>query len=161
MYKKILVPLDGSELAEKALPHATALAKACGAEVTLATVVQWSLGAGASKIEAIPEAVAERASALKAEALLYLEKVQRNLKGHGVTAHLAALEGDVASAIIAFAEQKGFDLVTMATHGRSGLDRFVMGSVAEKVVRSTSKPVLLVRTLAPRQVDWREVAEKF
>ena len=161
MYKKILIPLDGSELAEKALPHATALVKATGAELTLVTVVQLTLGAGASKIEAIPEAVAEHASALKAEALIYLEKIQRDLKTQGVTAHLAALEGDVASAIIAVAEQKGFDLVAMATHGRSGLDRFFMGSIAEKVVRATTKPVLLIRALIPRQVDWREVAEKF
>lgn len=161
MYKKILVPLDGSKLAEKILPHVTALAKPMGAEVTLVTVVQLTLGAGASKLEAVPEAAAEHKKALMGEALVYLEKVQRDLKGKGVTAHARALEGDVASAIIAFAEQKGFDLVAMATHGRSGLDRFVMGSIAEKVVRSTSKPVLLIRTMVPRQVDWREVAEKF
>ena len=152
MYKKILVPLDGSELAEKVLPHVTALAKASGAEVTLATVVQFTVGAVGAKLEAMPEAVAERKAALRVEALIYLEKVQRDLKGKGVTAHCAALEGDVASQIIAFAEQKGFDLLAMATHGRTGIDRFVMGSIAEKVVRGTVKPVLLVRSLIARQV---------
>src|SRR5574341_661190 len=150
MYKKILVPLDGPELAEKVLPHVTALAKTSGAEVTLATVVQLTMGAVGAKVEAMPEALAERRAALKTEALIYLEKVQRDLKGKAVTANCAALEGDVASQIIAFAEQKGFDLVAMATHGRTGLDRFVVGSIAEKVVRGTVKPVLLIRSLVAR-----------
>jgi len=161
MYKKILVPLDGSALAEKVLPHVTALAKATGSEVTLITAVQLTLGAAGSKLEAIPEVAAEHKKALMAEALIYLEKVQRDLKQQGVTANVFTLEGDVASAIIGFAEQRGFDLVAMATHGRTGLDRFVMGSIAEKVVRSTNRPVLLIRTLTTRQVDWREVVEKF
>ena len=156
MYKKILVPLDGSELAEKVLPHVAGLAKGSGAEVTLATVVQFTLGAAGAKLEAMPEALAERKAALKAEALIYLEKVQRDLKDKGVTAQCVALEGDVASEIMTFAEKKGFDLVAMATHGRSGIDRFVMGSIAEKVVRGTAKPVLLVRSLAPRPVPWAE-----
>lgn len=156
MYRKILVPLDGSELAEKVLPHVTALAKRPGTEVTLATVVQFTMGAAGAKLDAMPEAVAERKGALKAEALIYLEKVQRDLKDKGVTAHCVALEGDVASQVIAFAEQKGFDLIAMATHGRSGIDRFVMGSIAEKVVRGTVKPVLLVRSLVSRQVPWAE-----
>ena len=62
----------------------------------------------------------------------------------------------MAGGIIAYAEQKGFDLIAMATHGRSGLDRFIMGSIAEKVVRGTLKPVLLIRALpvVPRPVDW-------
>lgn len=160
MYKKILVPLDGSALAEKVLPHATALAKGSGAEVTLFTVIQLSLGPAGAKAEAIPEALAERMAALKTEALIYLEKVQRDLKAKGVVAHCLAQEGDVASEIIFFAEKQGFDLVAMATHGRTGIDRFVMGSVAEKVVRGTVKPVLLIRAMpvVPRHVDWRDTA---
>ena len=159
MYKKILVPLDGSALAEKVLPHVVALAKGTGAEATLVTVVQLTLGAIGAKLEAIPDAAAERRAALKAEAMIYLKKVQQDLKDQGVVAHALALEGDVAHEIIAHAERQDFDLVTMATHGRSGIDRFVMGSIAEKLVRSTIKPVLLIRALPvlPRQVDWREI----
>ncbi len=162
MYKKILVPLDGSDLAEKVLPHVLALAKASGAEVTLATVVEFSMGIVGAKLEAFPQAALEQKAALRAEATVYLEKVQRDLKDQGVVATVAALEGDVASQIIAYAEQKGFDLIAMATHGRSGIDRFVMGSIAEKVVRSTVKPVLLIRAIpvVPRPVDWREIATK-
>ena len=160
MYKKILVPLDGSVLAEKVLPHAVALAKGSGAEVTLVTVVELSLGVGAAKLEAFPQAAAEQKMAIRAEAMGYLQKVQRNLKDQGVGVTVAVLEGDVASQIIAYAEQKAFDLIAMATHGRSGIDRFVMGSIAEKVVRSTIAPVLLIRAIpvVPRPVDWREVS---
>jgi nucleotide-binding universal stress UspA family protein len=155
MYKKVLVPLDGSALAEKVLPHVSALAKATGAEVTLITVIQLTMGASASKLEAAPEA---HNRALMAEAQLYLQKVQRDLKNQWVAAHYFALEGDIAGEIITYGEQKGFDLIAMATHGRSGVDRFIMGSIAEKVVRSTVKPVLLIRALAviPRQVPWAD-----
>ncbi len=159
MYKKILVPLDGSEMAETVLPHAVALARATGAEVALATVVQFTLGAAGGKLDAMPEAAAERRAALKAEAMLYLKKIQRDLKGQGVTAGCVVLDGDVAGDLIIYAERERVDLVAMATHGRSGIDRFVMGSIAEKVVRGTLKPVLLVRALpaTPRLVDWREM----
>ncbi len=159
MYKKILVPLDGSELAEKVLPHAVALAKGSKAEVTLLTVVQLSIGFTAAKLEAIPEAAAERKAALRAEAITYLEKIQRDLKEQGLPARTVALDGDVATQIIAYAEREDFDLVAMATHGRSGIDRFVMGSIAEKVVRHTTKPVLLIRAIpvVPRQVDWQQI----
>ena len=160
MYKKILVPLDGSELAEKVLPHAVALAKGSGAEVTLLSVVQLSLGFTGAKLEAIPEAAAERKAALRAEAMQYLEKIQRDLKDQGILAHTVALDGDAAGQIISHAEREGFDLVAMATHGRSGIDRFIMGSIAEKVVRGTLKPVLLIRAIPviPRPVEWREIA---
>ena len=159
MYKKILVPLDGSELAEKALPHAVAVAKGSGAEVTLLTVVQQTLEFTSAKLEAIPEALAERRAALRAEARMYLDKIQRDLQSQAVAARTVALDGDVAAEIIAYAEREGFDLVTMATHGRSGISRFIMGSIAEKVVRGTVKPVLLIRVapVPPRPVDWRDV----
>jgi nucleotide-binding universal stress UspA family protein len=157
MYKQILVPLDGSQLAEKVLPHAVAVAKATGAEVTLVTVVQPAFG-GPSKsyVETLPEVVAERKAAAHAEAMIYLERVQRDLQERGVAAHCDTIEDDVAGAIIGYAEQKGFDLIAMATHGRSGLDRFIMGSVAEQVVRGTLKPVLLIRALplVPHPVGW-------
>ena len=103
MYKKILVPLDGSRLAERVLPHAAILAKATGSEVTFAMVLTSDvyLGAGSDKLEGIPEAVTERKDALKGEAWLYLEKVAHEFEGRGVVAHCAVREGDVASEIIA------------------------------------------------------------
>ncbi|HSB79378.1 MAG TPA: universal stress protein [Candidatus Methylomirabilis sp.] len=157
MYQKILVPLDGSQLAEMVLPHAIAVAKATRAEVTLVTVVTHTTG-GPEKayVETLPEVVAERRAAATAEAVMYLERVQRGLKEQGVAAHCDSIEGDVADSILGYAEHKGFDLIAMATHGRSGLDRFLMGSIAEKVVRGSLKPVLLIRVppAAPRPLDW-------
>jgi nucleotide-binding universal stress UspA family protein len=141
------VPLDGSPLAEKAIPHATALAKATGAQVTLLTVVQLALGVAGAKLEAMPEYAAERRAALTGEALSYLQKVQQDLGGQGVVTKFVGLEGDVASEIANYAEENGFSLIAMATHGRSGIRRFVMGSIAEKVIRSTLKPFLLIRAL--------------
>lgn len=160
MYRRILVPLDGSEFAETALPHAVAVAKGTGGEVTLLTVVQLDLGALGAKLEAVPEAAAERKAARRAEALLYLETIRRDLQRQGIIAQAVALEGDVARQIIAHAEREGFDLIAIATHGRSGIGRFVMGSIAEKVVRGTVKPVLLIRAIPeiPRHLDWRQIA---
>jgi nucleotide-binding universal stress UspA family protein len=65
----------------------------------------------------------------------------------------------VATEIIAYAEREGLDLVAMATHGRTGINRFIMGSIAEKVLRGTIKPILLIRAIpvVPRPLDWREV----
>ena len=147
MYWKILVPLDGSGLAERAIPHATALAKASGAQVTLVTVVQLTLGVAGVKLEATPEYAAERRAALTDEAVIYLQKIRQDLADQGVVTRGVLLEGDVASEIITYAEENGFGLIAMATHGRSGIGRFVMGSIADKVVRSTGKPVLLIRAL--------------
>ena len=147
MYWKILVPLDGSVLAEKAIPHATALAKGTGAQVTLVTVVQLTLGIAGVKLEAMPEYAAERRAAITREAIVYLQKIQQDLADQGVATKSVLLEGDVASEIITYAEDNGFGLITMATHGRSGIGRFVMGSIADKVVRSSVKPVLLIRAL--------------
>ncbi len=147
MYKTILVPLDGSVLAEKAIPHAMALAKGTGAQVTLLTVVQLTFGVAGAKLEAMPEFAAERRAALTGEAMVYLQKIQKDLTDQGVVAKPVALEGDIASEIINYAEKNDFDLIAMATHGRSGIRRFVLGSVAEKVIRSAGKPVLLIRAL--------------
>ncbi len=150
MYKKILVPLDGSALAEGVLPHALILAKATGAEVTFATVLtsEAYFRVGSHDLQGIPEALAERKEALRGEVRLYLEKVVHDFKGRGVVARCTVREGDVAGEIIASAEEEGSDLIAMATHGRSGIDRFLMGSIAENVVRRTLKPVLLIRVLA-------------
>ncbi len=157
MYQKILVTLDGSARAERVLPHAVILARATGAEVTLVTVLtpETCIAVAGPMLQQIPEAMAERKEALKGEARLYLERIAHAFLAQGVVAHSTVREGDVAREIVACAEEEGFDLIAMATHGRSGIDRFIMGSVAERVLRGTLKPVLLIRALAtgPAQVD--------
>ncbi len=148
MYRKILVPLDGSELAEKVLPHAEALARCMGAEIILLRVPVYAYEGAA--VTATPYRRAplplldEREEALK-EATNYLNKVKFNLAMKGVHTSVFVKEGLTGEMIIQFAREQGVDLIAMSTHGRTGLGRVVFGSVAEQVLRGAGKPVLLIR----------------
>ena len=126
MYKRIMVPLDGSDLAQSALPHAVELARALEATLLLFYVRDPRSGS----VEA---------------ARRYLAFVRDEQAASGVPIEILVGEGHVAAAIIGAAEQQQIDLIAMATHGRSGMQRVVYGSVAEQVLRSSSKPILLVR----------------
>jgi nucleotide-binding universal stress UspA family protein len=126
MYQRIMVPLDGSELAQTALAHALAMCKAFGATLVLLHVRDARQGS--------PEA-----------ARRYLDFLRQEHARNGIAIELAVREGPVAEAIIAAADAERIDVIAMATHGRSGLQRVVYGSVAEQVLRSSAKPVLLVR----------------
>jgi nucleotide-binding universal stress UspA family protein len=126
MYQRIMVPLDGSELAQTALPHAIELCRACGATLVLLHVRD-------------PRAGSREA------ARRYLEYVSRQYAGEGLPIEVLLREGPVAGTIISTANEERIDLIVMATHGRSGLQRVVYGSVAEQVLRGSSNPVLLVR----------------
>jgi len=126
MYERIMVPLDGSELAQTALSHALDLCRACTATLFLLHVRDPRSGS----VEA---------------ARRYLEYIQTQNAQAGVAIELLVREGPVAAAIIDAAGQERVDLIVMATHGRSGLQRVVYGSVAEQVLRGSSMPVLLVR----------------
>jgi nucleotide-binding universal stress UspA family protein len=126
MYKRIMVPLDGSDLAQTALPHALDLCRALGATLLLLHVRDTRHGS--------PEA-----------ARRFLDFTRRQHANDGVVIETLVREGPVADAIVRAAEQQQIDMIAMATHGRSGLQRAVYGSVAEQVLRSSSRPVLLVR----------------
>jgi nucleotide-binding universal stress UspA family protein len=144
MYKKILVPLDGSELAEKAIPYATELCKG-ETEVTLFQVIHIPLPLAAPDASiAVPMPDPQE---LMDEALKYLEGIVESLRKEGVNAKAVVNEQDVtADAIVEYAKENDIDLIVMTTHGRSGLSRLVFGSVSESVVRHTPCPVLLIRT---------------
>ncbi|MBS1251776.1 MAG: Universal stress protein F [Anaerolineales bacterium] len=146
--KRLLVPLDGSELAEQALPYAELLAHAFGAEVILLQVPTLppyvSLGPDATML--VPSLLSDA----YAEADAYLANVERRLRAKGLSVHKAAVEpGAVAETIIDYTHEAGVDYIVMSTHGRSGLRRWVYGSVADRVLRGADAPVLLVR--APRE----------
>jgi len=126
MYQRIMVPLDGSELAQTALPHALELCRALRARLVLIYVRDPRLGS---------EEAAWR----------YLDYIRDEHVNTGVPIELVVREGPVAATIIQAAHDQRIDLIAMATHGRSGLQRAVYGSVAEQVLRGSSKPVLLVR----------------
>jgi nucleotide-binding universal stress UspA family protein len=142
MIRKILVPLDGSDLARKALPYAEELAHRFEAELVLVQVVQpipvmAEYGAPFYELDF---------KQLYQEAELYLNGVKGELRELQIPAQTVVL-GDrpVAEAIIDLAREKGADLIVMSTHGRSGLSRWVFGSVASKVLQHAPCPVYLVR----------------
>jgi nucleotide-binding universal stress UspA family protein len=140
MYKRILVPLDHSELAEQALPHAVAIAQAMHAQVTLVGVVD------VLDHEAAHEAGVTLNWEAQVEALgAYLQALCRRLADEKVRCHGEVLKGDVAGEITRFAEETNCDLIVMATHGRSTRGKWVHGSLADQLVAQSPAPILLVR----------------
>jgi nucleotide-binding universal stress UspA family protein len=141
MYHKVLVPLDGSKLAECVLPHVKAIAAGCGIrEVVLLRVVE-PLQPGtplAVDFDAVQKA------GLKAVEE-YLAKIKAELSKEGTNVEAKVLTGRPAETITDFARHSKVDLIAIATHGRSGVSRWVFGSVAARVVHSSSAPVLLIR----------------
>jgi len=141
LYEKILVPLDGSELAECVLPHVRAIAAASGTgQVVLLRVVE-PLPAGTPP--AVDFEVVQKAGVKAAEG--YLARIKAQLSKEGLNVEAKVLTGRPAETIIDFAQGNKVDLIAIATHGRSGIRRWVFGSVADRLVRSSSVPVLLIR----------------
>lgn len=143
-YQRLLVPLDGSNLAERALSYAETWAQTFDAEVILVRVptlpAYVSLGPDASLM--VPSLLSEAYDEVDA----YLANITRRLKAKGLQVHKAAVEpGAVAETIIDYAHDANVDLIIMSTHGRSGLRRWVYGSVADRILRGVDLPVLLVR----------------
>ena len=147
MYRKILVPLDGSELAECVLPHVESIAKGCdGKNVVFLRVVEPFHLSGAEASDYFSEEDIKRAdSENRVDAENYLKKLVNQTKYDGVKVQSVVLMGQAAENISDYATKNGVDLIIIATHGRSGVSRWVWGSVADRVVRSSSMPVLLVR----------------
>jgi nucleotide-binding universal stress UspA family protein len=134
MYDRILVPLDGSDLAKQIVPRVQSMAVAHESEVIL--------------LQVLPESGVLPKTAVKErqEAEEHLKAVEQELLDAGVNARHTIRHGaDVAAEIVDYAEVNDVDLIAMSTHGRSGVGRWVFGSVAGRVLRGTTKPILLVR----------------
>ncbi|HEX5506404.1 MAG TPA: universal stress protein [Thermomicrobiales bacterium] len=146
MSHTVLAPLDGSPLAERALPFAEALARPAGGCVVLVRAVPFlSRPAGD---EPFPTLAAAQDAAAR-EARDYLDAVAARLAGRGVAVDVATPCEDEAEGILGEAERRGADLIAMATHGRGGLRRLVYGSVAEEVLARATTPTLVVRAWVP------------
>ena len=144
-YHHILVPLDGSELAELALPDALYLAQLSQAEVTLLQVLP-SIGRMVTSSSDRSLVVDEQWETRKAVALEYLKRITGGPEFETLSVHIAVEVGSGPEIIIDYAHSNPIDLIVMATHGRSGIQRWVYGSVADKVLRGAKLPVLLVRS---------------
>lgn len=150
MYQKILVPLDGSELAECALAEVIKLGRGgVIAEVILLKVIE---------IEVFNIPIASQKSidlnalrdAHRAEAEKYLEGIQSRLRSEGINATIAMLEGRPADTIVEFTKNRSVDLIVIGTHGYTGMKRLMFGSVALRVLHDANVPVLLIRSFSCR-----------
>jgi nucleotide-binding universal stress UspA family protein len=141
----VMLPLDGSDLAEAALPFATALAKTMGLQVVLTRIAPpvFAMPRGQN-----PEHVSQAEGWLRQSAHEYLKTIQEQFNTEGLDATVDIEAGDPAQAIVEKAASRPGTLIVMTTHGRSGLGRWLLGSVADKIVRSGAAPVLLLRSHA-------------
>ena len=166
MYKRILVPVDGSKLAECVLPHVKTLATGCSAEEVILISVTERLAAQRQIIHPTPHPESlsmpksgpgpesESKSNIRVpltigkkqeQADKYLHRLANKLGGKGITVRTKVLLGNPAEEIAAYAENEDCDLIIMASHGRSGISRWAYGSVADKVFRSSPVPILMVK----------------
>ena len=149
MFDKILVPLDGSKLAECILPYVEELTKDKKMkEVILFRVCeQPEINADypANMPESWEEHVKDIMGSAQEQCSLYLGDIEKKLGDLGAKIRIESCLGKAADEIVKFAEENQVDLIVMASHGRSGISRWTIGSVAEKVFRHTCIPVLLIR----------------
>jgi nucleotide-binding universal stress UspA family protein len=154
MFKKILVPLDGSRFSVRALPYATELAQRFGAEVMLIQIVEPATPLIAPAAPGMESPVVTEAAMQQeriqnkrkiSRARRYLSRKLREIAPEGVKAASHVEVGLPADSIMEVCQKEKIDLVVMTTHGRSGLKRALMGSVADKVIRESGHPVLVIR----------------
>jgi len=149
MFRKILVPLDGSELAERALQPALTLARPDGGELILMRVpLMERIAMPAPEGHGLlwPDQSFEQS---QKESTEYLATVQKTYQQPSFTLRTLIVDGDVASSIVDTAAAEKVDLIVISTHGYSGLTRWMLGSVTERVLRGATCPVLVVRTENP------------
>lgn len=146
MYRHILIPTDGSELAEHGVTNGLSLAKSVGAKVSVIVVEEPFNWAGVSEAKArqMPEEFAKHAEQIKKHATSVLNRAANAARQAGVSCDTTQVEdAQPYQAIIKAAIDKGCDLIVMASHGRSGLSAVVLGSVTNKVLTHTKIPVLV------------------
>jgi len=139
-FQKILVPLDGSSLAERSLPYAKAIAAKKSGEIVIVTVATSEMR-------------------LDRPVNAYLEIKAKELQSEGAKASTAVIYGDAADQIVDFADKNKIDLIIQSAHGYSGTKRWAMGNVARKVLHATSIPVLMVKTKAAEvsEAEFRKI----
>ncbi len=169
MYNRILVPLDGSTLAERAIPHAEEFARIFGANIILLQVLE------PTSFHENPKAVDPLSWQIrKAEAELYMQRITKQIRenlGEDLTAEIdvnkiratySIREGKTAENIVTFAHSENIDLLVISTHGSGGLTRWNMSSVTQKVINMIYLPVLIVRAYnkpmtGPGSVHYRSI----
>jgi len=145
MFRRILVPLDGSSLAEKALPFAAHLAQVSGGTIILAHVSNLAIEYGPYLAQ--PFVYTESTLEIDiASAQSYLDGVAHSPLLRGMMVQREAISGEVAQSILNLTQSTSADLIVMCSHGRTGFTRWAMGSIAQKVAQYSVKPVFIVRS---------------
>ncbi len=144
MYRKVLVPLDGSKRAEKILPHVEELARRYKAKVILLQVVEY-------KTTTTPEGAIinlsnQEVEQAKKQAETHLRGIQGEFREKNIESQTHVLCGPVVEGIINVAAQEGVDLIALASHGRGGLSRVFYGSVAAGLLHRVDRPLLIIRS---------------
>ena len=144
-FKRILVPLDGSELSETALPMALTLAEKYHGQIILLRAVEQTTSLSYVTHANALQLRARLIANLSIEVHLYLRDKQQEIGKQGYNVEILVADGSPAESIIEAATSRDIDLVVMSTHGRGGVARWTAGSVADKVLRYCPCPILLVR----------------
>ena len=140
MYERILLPTDGSAGAERATEHAIELARLSGGTIIAMNVVDTSAAA------AVPEAQAISINELFEEAgSKAVDAVVEQVEAQGIPIETELRTGSAHGEILAVAQERDVDVIVMGTHGRTGLDRVLLGSVADRVIRHADYPVMVTR----------------
>jgi nucleotide-binding universal stress UspA family protein len=146
MYQHILVPLDGSELAEQAIPHARKLAQP-PAHISLLRAMPQEYIAAVEQAGRYASKFSTEETLAKAEAeeRAYLERMAQQLQQEGYQITTRVTRHSAAEAIVEYANHHDVELIVIASHGRSGIQRWILGSVTQKVLHSAHIPVLVIR----------------
>ncbi len=157
MYKRILVPLDGSKLAEQVLPYVKVIGKLPGSRIELFRAVESS----PRDLEDPKHGVYSHstASGIQSRVEAWLETIAQPMRQEGLTVTCTAIVGDPAHCIVDEAKKEPSSLIAMTTHGRTGLARWMLGSVTDKVLRTAVNPLLIIRS-QDHEADTPEIALK-
>jgi nucleotide-binding universal stress UspA family protein len=154
MYQKIMVPLDGSQLAECVLPHVESIVRGCGSahvtfirvvepvRIPMGTEIDGAAAFSAQEAQRVQEGVDSENRTIAEE---YLTRIAGRNRYPGAEVETRIVMGRAAETLAKYAEENRIDLIVIATHGLSGISRWVWGSVADRVLRAACVPVLMVR----------------
>ncbi len=151
MFKKILVCLDGSSLAEQILPYATEVALGCGSRIVLLEVTLPPSAAIEPLTGYYRATPLEKILRQEQEARAYLKRIAQRPRKKGLKVSMLTASGDPGKTILNVANETNADLIVLSTHGRSGLRRLVFGSVADFVLKNSELPVLLRKPQVPKK----------
>jgi nucleotide-binding universal stress UspA family protein len=157
-FARILVPVDFSPTSESAIEHAQELAARFDACIELLHIVEDPIASGAWELDASYLTIPELLDRFVEDAERRLGEVRSQLMDAGITVETHVVTGTPARGIVHVAQEDGCDLIVMGTHGRTGLSHMLMGSVAERVIRTAVCPVLTVRHRPSTSVEAKAVA---